>query len=333
MTTNALTESLVDNSKSAMIACVELHNKPVFPYRYEICIILAINSWELLLKAYINVNIPDVKLLRKDGTTKSFEECLGIVASKLGKEFRVQEENLTKLYEFRCNIIHFYKDHIGTILYSLLHKNVIFYNEFLKQHFNIDMAEETNLVLLPIGFKPFSGPIDFLSVHSNLKDSSTAVEQFVKSVMTSTEKLNSEGIDDSIFTVYNMSVVNEHRVKNADIIAGITKNPNESTLKVSTVHEIVQITGDEDAKKIKIEEETLFKTIYTLSFNNVTNQCRQLFSDFKQNAKFNKIMAGIKGNPKLHRKRFLDPSATSGMGKDYYNPLIFDELAKHYTKN
>ncbi|MEO9853191.1 MAG: DUF3644 domain-containing protein [Reichenbachiella sp.] len=329
---NALSESLVENSKSAMIACVELHNKPVFPYRYEICVILAINSWELILKAFINVNMPEVKLLRKDGTTKPFEECLEIVTSKLGKDFRVQQENLSNLYEFRCNIIHFYKDHVGTIIYSLLHKNVIFYNEFLKKFFNIDLAEETNLVLLPIGFKPFSGPIDFLSANSDVKESSTAIESFVKSILTSTEKLNSEGIEDSIFTVYNMSVINEKRVKNADIITAITKNPDESALKVSTVHEVVQISDDEDAKKVKIEEETLFKTIYTLSFYDVTNQSRQLYSDFKQNAKFNKIMSGIKGNPNLHRKRFLDPNSTAGMGKDYYSLKIFEELANHYTK-
>lgn len=329
---SALSESLVENSKSAMIACVELHNKPVFPYRYEICVILVINAWELLLKAHMNVNHPDVKLLKSDGTTKTFEECLAFTSSKKGKEFRVVEENLSKLYEFRCNIIHFYKDHIGNILYSLLHRNVIFYNDFLRKNFNIDLAEETNLILLPIGFKPFSGPIDFLSVHSNLKESSTAVQKFVKSIITSTERLNDEGVDESIMTVYNMSVINEQRVKNADIITGITKNLDESALKVSTVYEMVKITEDETAKKVKIEEGTLFKTIYTLSFYDVTKRARQLFTDFKQNAKFNKIMAGIKKNPQLRRKRFLDPNASEGMGKDYYSSQIFEELSKHYTK-
>lgn len=329
---SALSESLIENSKSAMIACVELHNKTVFPYRYEVCVILAINAWELLLKAYMNVNLAEVKLLRRDGTTKSFEECLSSVASQLGKEFRAQEENLTILYEFRCNIIHFYKDSISTMLFSLLHRNVLFYNDFLKKFFNVDLAELTNLVLLPIGFKPFSGPLDFLSSNSTNEASSKAVATFVKSVLTSTKNLNAEGIDESIFTVYNMSVINEQRIKNADIIVGITKDPKESSLKVSTIHEIVQITDDDNAKKVKIEEETLFKTIYTLSYYDVTQKSRQLFSDFKQNAKFNKIMAEIKKNPKLHRKRFLDPNATKGMAKDYYSSQIFDELSNHYAK-
>lgn len=49
---NAISESLIENSKSAIIACIELHNKPLFKFRYEVCVILAINGWELLLKAY-----------------------------------------------------------------------------------------------------------------------------------------------------------------------------------------------------------------------------------------------------------------------------------------
>jgi hypothetical protein len=160
---NAISEALIENSKSAVIGCVELHNKPVFRFRYEVCTILAINGWELLLKAYIAENHPEIKLIRKDGTSKPFEECVAFVSSQLGKEFRAEEENINKLYEFRCHVIHFYKDHIGTILYSLLHKSIVFYNMFLQKHFNIDLAEETNLMILPIGFKPFATPVDFLT--------------------------------------------------------------------------------------------------------------------------------------------------------------------------
>jgi len=59
---------LVNNSKSALIASVEIHNKPIFPYRYEVVTILLINAWELILKAYLLKNAPDVKVIREDGT-------------------------------------------------------------------------------------------------------------------------------------------------------------------------------------------------------------------------------------------------------------------------
>ena len=97
---NAITESLIEHSKSAIIGCVELHNKPVFRFRYEVCTILAINGWELLLKAYIAENHSDIKLIRKDGTSKSFEECVSFVSSQRGSDFRAVEEILNKLYVF-----------------------------------------------------------------------------------------------------------------------------------------------------------------------------------------------------------------------------------------
>ena len=125
-----ITEALLENSKAAIISCIELHNKPLFTYRYEVCVILVINAWELLLKAYIAQNHSEVRLIQKDGHSKPFEECVSFVASILGKSFMAIEENLNIIYDFRCHIIHFYKDNIDPILYTLLHKNIIFYNSF-----------------------------------------------------------------------------------------------------------------------------------------------------------------------------------------------------------
>src|SRR4051812_30188920 len=96
-------ESLIENSKSAIIASIEIHNKPIFSYRYEVTTILVINAWELLLKAYIVENHKEVKLINKDGLSKPFEECLAFVSSQLGKDFRAIEENLQKIYEYRCH--------------------------------------------------------------------------------------------------------------------------------------------------------------------------------------------------------------------------------------
>lgn len=330
---NAITESLLENSKSAIIGCVELHNKPIFSYRYEVCAILAINGWELLLKAFIAENCPEIKLLRKDGTSKPFDECVAAVSSKIGTDFRPIEENLNRLYEFRCFIIHFYKDKIDTIIYSILHKTILFYNSFLKKQFNIDLAEETNLMLLPIGFKPFASPIDFLSKQSELEKTSNAVQTFIKSIVKSTQTLASEGIEDSILTGFSIAVINENRVSNADIIAAITKNESESKLSISNILGTVKITNDDTAKKVVIDEESLFKTIYTMSYDDVVTISRSLFSDFKQNAKFNRIVAGLKNNPSIHRKRFLDIINKTGVGRDFYSSEVFNELGKHYTKN
>lgn len=328
---NTISESLIDNSKSAIIGCVELHNKPIFPYRYEICVILAINGWELLLKAFIAEYHPNVKLIKKDKTTKSFEECLAFVSSQLGKDFLVANENLSKLYDYRCHIIHFYKSEIDSLVYALLHKSIMLYNSFLKQYFNFDLADETNLMLLPIGFKPFATPVDFLSKNTSANNAPLAVQTFVNNIIEATTHLFDNGVEDSILTGFNIAAINENRIKNADIIAGITKDKDKASLTINNVLESIQISDDETVKKIAIEEETLFKTIYTLKFYDVVKQARELYSDFKQNAKFNKIIKEVKTNPSIHRKRFLDVVNKSGVGQDYYSPKVFEVLNEHYT--
>ena len=327
---SAITESLLENSKSAIISCIELHNKPTFSYRYEICTILAINGWELLLKAFIAQNYPEVRIIRKDGSTKPFEECIAFVSGELGNDFKPIEENLNKLYEFRCHIIHFYKESIDVILYSLLHKSILFYNSFVMKHFNLNLSENTNLMLLPIGFKPFASPVDFLSKESALSQSSNAVKVFIESIVESTQRLNDQGIEESILTSFNMAVINENRIKNADIIAGITKNETEAKLTVSNIIGNAKISNEDDAKKINIQEETLFKTIYTLSYQSVIDNCKIIFSDFKQNAQFNRIMRQMKTMPNIHRKRYLDVINKTGVARDYYSQDIFKELEKHY---
>jgi len=326
-----LSESLIENSKSAIISSIELHNKPVFNYRYEICTMLVINGWELLLKAFINENYPEVKLILKDGTTKPFMDCVGIVSSQKGLSFRTTEENLYKLYEFRNNIIHFYKDHIGVVLYSLIHKSILLYNSFIKENFNIDLADETNLYLLPIGFKPFASPVDFLKTDSDLAKGSYAVQQFIKSIVDSTISLNSEGVEDAIMTGFNVAIKNENRIKNADIIVGITKDEDKAKLLITNDLGKIKITSDKTAKKFQIEEESLFKTVYVLSHYDVRKKCRELFSDFKQNAKFNKIMRMFKENPTYHKKRYLDFRKKTGTGQDWFTQAVFEEFNKHYT--
>jgi len=41
----------VDKAEAAVIAALEVYNKPAFRYREETFALLAINAWELLLKA------------------------------------------------------------------------------------------------------------------------------------------------------------------------------------------------------------------------------------------------------------------------------------------
>lgn len=44
---------LLDASRAALFAGIEIHNKPNIAYRYPTATILIVNAWELALKAYV----------------------------------------------------------------------------------------------------------------------------------------------------------------------------------------------------------------------------------------------------------------------------------------
>jgi len=327
--------ALIQNSKSSQLACIEIHNKPIFPFRYEVCVILNISAWELLFKAFILRYHPEIKVINADGTTKPFDECLSYVNSELGKDFIVTRENIHKLYEYRCNAIHFYTDNVDILIYSLLSKNVISYKDFLLKHFGIDIASETNLILLPIGFKAPLSPIDFLSNDSQIKKSSKAVQKFVKSIIKSTEIIEKEGLEDSIFYSFSMSLINEGRTKNADVVAAITKDKKKSAIAIDNVIEKFVLADDENeegVKKVTINEETVFKSYYTETYHQVAKNSRNLFSDFKQGSQFNKTLLPLKSNPKFYKKRYLNIRNESGSCQGFYSKEVYKELEKHYTK-
>ena len=226
--------SLLKNSKAAMFSAIELHNKPIFTYRYEVTVLLVINSWELLLKAYIYKYLKKVKLFDKEGHSKPFTECLRCVVSNLDKSHKVIQENLEVLYEYRNEIAHFHLEECNVLIYSLLKKSLILYKDFLLNHFNNDITKESDLILLPIGFKKLFSPLDFLSNESALANSSKFVKKFVSSIIESTAKLESEEIEESILIDFSINLTNEKRIKNADIIAGIN---NERNGKVNIIIE------------------------------------------------------------------------------------------------
>lgn len=327
-----IAKCLVRNSKSAMIAAVEVHNKPLFPYRYEVCVLLVINAWELLLKAYIYKYLKGVKLFKKDGTTKQFGECLSCVSSNLGKDFQVIKESLDRLYEYRNSVAHFYSENLDLVLFSLLKANVVFYTEFIKAYFQVDLSKETNLVLLPIGFsKPFS-PIDFIFNSSSLGNASAEVKVFINSIIESSKRLETLGIEESILVDFSMNLTNEKRIKNADIIAGINNaNSQGNIIVIQEAPEDFRITSDPKAKERRISEEHVFQVLFTETYAAVAREARRSFSDFKQNYEFNRLMAKFKKDPNLCRVRYLNPSNPKGAKQEFYSKEIYKELAEYYT--
>jgi EC042_2821-lke REase/Protein of unknown function (DUF3644) len=327
-----LARALAANARSAMFAAVEIHNKPVFQYRYEVCTLLVINAWELALKAYIAQDLKSVRLIKKDGTTKPFVECVACVSSKLGKTFEAVKQSLEILYEYRNKVAHFYQDDLGIVILGLLKSSVLFFGDFMEEQFGIRLYEEANLILLPIGFNKPMSPLDFLSNQSAAKECSDEVKAFLESIKKSAESLQKQGISDSIVVNYTIGLVNESRIKNADLTAAINNAlPQGNVISIYNVISAANLTNDPAAKLLRLSEESIFNEIFTESYYDVIRMAKERFSDFSQNAEFHRIMGELKENPNLAKRRLLNPKNPEGSAQTFYAKRILDELAKHYT--
>jgi hypothetical protein len=226
----AIASSLLKNSKAAMIAAIEIHNKPIFKYRYEVVVLLVLNAWELALKAYIYKYLKNVKLFKKGETTKPFDECIGCVVSHFGNRYLALNENLLRLYDYRNKISHFYVEKLDIVVFGLLKQNVKFYYDFISQHFKTNLKNESDLVLLPIGFhRPYS-PIDFITSASCLTDAPKELKDFLESIIESTKLLESKNISEPIIVDFKINLTNTDRIKNADILAGIDNSTTNSVV-------------------------------------------------------------------------------------------------------
>ena len=159
---------LLDSSQAALFAGIEIHNKPHIAYRYPTAVILIINAWELALKAYVYKYINRKKIYENDGQhTITFSKALGLVTadinSKEGKNaFKAVNENLDLLNNYRCSNVKKKKKALDPVIFMLLSKAVLNYDNFLKRYFQKDISKDDNLIILQIGMKLPFYPVEYL---------------------------------------------------------------------------------------------------------------------------------------------------------------------------
>lgn len=228
---------LLGNSKSAMLAAVEIYNKPQFKYRDECFVVLLINAWELILKALLSKNKERIyypKKRNEDYRTFSLSDSLRkaerFFPSK--PEFTGVKKNLELLLQYRDNSIHFYNTvGFGSLIYFLVQASIKNYSDLLKHSFNVDLADEINIVLLPLGMgKMPIDPIQFIQdVNSNRDKYSEQVSSFIRSVNAAVTELEAQDIDIARLMV-TLSVRFESVKKStgSDIAVGLDNSKNDT---------------------------------------------------------------------------------------------------------
>lgn len=318
----------VDKAVDALIAAVEVYNKPMFRYREETFALLAINAWELLLKARIlkeGSNDPKVIRVYEPHRTKagkiskklylkrnrasspltfSLLACIVALdknpATRLGPEIK---SNLDALIAIRDSAAHYI--HASPVL--------------AKQVLEVATATVKNFVILTRTWfdRDFSDMISLvlpLSFVGGAKDvDSVVVTRGENHLIKYLQGL--AGPEPEVGSPYAVAVRVQVKLERS---------------KLATASK-VQITNDPDAVKVIMTEQDV-RERYPWDYKALGIKCGERYSDFKYDRKFHGLRKPLVGDARYAYSRFLDPGNPKSGRKEFYSPAIFDVLDKHYTR-
>jgi len=317
---------LLERSVSAMLSAIEIYNKPNFPYRGETFSILAINSWELLLKAkWLAANKNRLSALyvheyknNKDGDrsrkktrklTRSgnpYTHGLDFIAKKLiedGNLNIIVWNNIQALLELRDSAVHFYNytDKFTVRLQEIGTATLKNYVAVLKQWFDKDLSAY-NFFLMPLSFVSVEDDIDLLILNAEEK-------RFFKYI-ESLEEASPENFNDFAVTL------------NVDV--QFTKSKTRDAIKMA-------LSDDPEAIEIRLTEEQI-REKYPWNYEELIVRCKERYSDFLTNKRFHEIKSDCQEDQRYAKVRLLDPNNARSSSKTFYNPNIFKVLDKNYKK-
>ncbi len=322
------TQRFVQKAEAALLAAIEVYNKPDFRYREESFAILLLNAWELLLKArLLSLHDNDPKCLYvyetrqgKSGkqTKKRYRkrnrsgncQTLGLGAcvvalEKKGAVIAVGiKKNLDAMTEVRDNAVHFIN--AGPLLAKQVFEfgtaAVSNFVRLARDWFAHDLSRY-HLYIMPIGF--VSPPADAESIVAST-DEATLI-QFLTALASATDVKEGDP--------YQVSLTLNLKMKRTSDATGLR----------------VAITDDPDAPKVFLKEED-FKKRYPWDYPELTKRLRKRYSDFKVTDKYHKLRRGFMSDAKYCMSRFLDPGNPKSAKKEFFSPAILPELDKSYTR-
>lgn len=317
---------LLDKSIAAMVAAIEVYNKPDFRYREETFSVIAVNAWELVCKAYI-LKLKNNKLnslyvyerkKKKDGnpskkmtikTSKSgnpVTHSLGYTLTRIESITKKSlpkalKANIESLAELRDNAIHFYNRGLlfSKRLQELGSATLKNYVQALQEWFEIDLSEY-NFYLMPISF--FTEAMVIKGLVLNKEE-----ERFLNFIDIMEEQSISSG--------------------NYDVTINININFEKST----TGDAIRTQIGRGEGIPVQLSEELIRKK-YPWDYNDLIKRMKYRYTNFKLNQEFHDLRKAILGEERYVKRRYLDPGNPKSSKKDFYNTNILKYFDNHYKK-
>ncbi len=220
---------LLNNAKAAMLAAIEVYNKPRFAYRDECFVILVLNAWELIFKALLSKNGKSVfypKKRKQPYRTLSWQDALSRGESVFPKTMPLLpvRRNLDLLSTYRDNAVHFYNAQgFGSIVYTLAQTSVMNFRDVLHDAFNVKLEEDITWQLLPLGIKPPIDPIAYMvKKQEDAEKVEPAVKQFLAEIAAATKEIEEANADTGRFmTIFKVKLESIKKIAAADVIVGV----------------------------------------------------------------------------------------------------------------
>jgi len=313
-----------------MLAAIEIYNKPNFSYREECFAILAINSWELLLKARLlqlsNNKMSSILLYQKrrkadgDLSTKLYRVknragnylSIGLFPSidRLRYDFGdtfdpAIRKNLELLCEIRDNAIHFFNkgSNIAKLAQELGTASLRNYLLLVARWFGVDMSQY-NFFLMPLAFVREEMDVAMVTLNAG--------ERRLVDFLQAAKEENLESGD-------------------SDFNVALTLDIKFSKTKSSDAAQ-VRVTNDPEAPAVRLSEEDL-REKYPWDYSILTTRLRKMYRNFSENHRYHEIRRTLEDDDRFCRTRYLDPLKKSGTPKRFYNPNIIREFDAHYERN
>jgi len=315
----ARSRELLDRAVAAMVAAIDVYNKPDFRYRAESFTILALNAWELLLKAKwlaINKNRLSSLFLREGKGRKRprykrtrsgspFTHSVDYLAKKLAEQKVLEEacrKNLEALTALRDTVVHFYQQssELAERVQEIGMAAVKNFAAAAQDWFKEDLSR-FNFYLMPLSF--VAPPPATEAVELNREE-----KRFLRYVR------GLENVDDDPNARYSVAINVEVRFVRSKSAAATP----------------VRVTTDPSAPAVRLTEEQV-RDRYPWDYRELTAQCRKHYSSFKVDKQYHQLRRQLESDNRFAHERRLDP-AKSRPRKVFYSPAILNEFNKHYQR-
>lgn len=312
----ARSRELLERAVAAMVAAIDVHNKLDFSYREETFAILAINAWELLLKAkwladngnrlqslYVRARSgskrPRYKKTRSGARMTHGIEYLAKKLHENGKLDQKVLHNLEAMIELRDTAVHFYHRN-PAISERVLELGLACVKNFVsaaKDWFNEDLSH-FNTYLMPLSINPLPAT------------PSIQLTRNEKSFIDYIESLRPHEDDPGSPYAFAVNIeIKFTRSKTSDAVP-------------------VRLTKDPSAPALRFTEEQIREN-YPWDYQELTERCRKRYENFKVNKDYHRIRKSLESDPRFAHERRLDPEKPRP-SKMFYSPNILNELDKHW---